>query len=119
MFYPRYLEMLNGAVEDWCDQALGVDFRTMHADRRIGVPTVKLEVEFTSPSRLGDLLTIRILPTQIGRSSCHLDVEFACGGEKRLIARVVLVCMCLEEQRPREWPSDMRVRIVEHLAQAA
>lgn len=119
VFYPRYFEMLNGAVEDWCDQALGVDFRTLHSDRRMGIPTVKLEVDFTSPSLLGDLLTIRISPMQIGRSSCRLTVEFACADEKRLTARVVLVCMDLERQRSCAWPDDMRDRIVEGLVEAA
>jgi 4-hydroxybenzoyl-CoA thioesterase len=46
VFYPRYLEMLNGAVEDWCDQALGADFYTLHVVRKIGLPTVKLQVDF-------------------------------------------------------------------------
>ncbi|MEO8721960.1 MAG: thioesterase family protein [Sphingobium sp.] len=119
VFYPRYLEMLNGAVEDWCDQALGVDFNTLHVERRIGLPTVRLEVEFITPGRLGDHLTIRISPTQIGRTSCHINVEFMCEGETRLSARVVLVCMSLDEHRACEWPADMRSRIVEELVEAA
>ena len=34
VFYPRYFEMLNGAVEDWFAQQLGLDFATMHLERQ-------------------------------------------------------------------------------------
>lgn len=119
MFYPRYLEMLNGAVEDWCENALGVSFREMHHDRLIGVPTVRLQVDFTAPSRLGDQLLIALTPTKLGRSSCHLDICFSCDGEVRLQAQVVLVCMDLARQRSTAWPDDMRLRISEGMALAA
>ena len=51
VFYPRYFEMLNNAVDDWFDEALGLDMATMHMDEHIGVPTVKLDVSFMAPSR--------------------------------------------------------------------
>ena len=119
VFYPRYFEMLNAAVEDWFAQALGVDFRSMHRDRRLGVPTVKLEVEFLSPSELGDRLTIAISPREVGRSSCHLEVVFTGVDRDRLRARVVLVCMDLETRRATPWPDDMRARMTEEREQAA
>ena len=90
VFYPRYFEMLNGAVEDWFDQSLGVSFRDLHLDQGIGTPTVKLEVTFLSPSRLGDDLIIRITPRAVGQSSCTIDVLFTAEGRDRLQAQVVL-----------------------------
>jgi len=119
VFYPRYLEMLNGAVEDWCDRALGASFHALHIARKIGVPTVKLQAEFSSPSRLGDELTISIAPLKLGRSSCDLAVRFACKDEERLRAEVTLVCMDLTTHRSTPWPDDLRLRIAEGLAEAA
>ncbi|BAV63365.1 acyl-CoA thioesterase [Sphingobium cloacae] len=118
VFYPRYFEMLNAAVEDWCAQALGVDFRTMHVERRIGVPTVKLHVDFLSPSALGDRLTITLRTREIGRASCRLAVSFAGDGRERLKAEVTLVCMDIDAQRAIPWPDDMRARMVEGLVPA-
>lgn len=115
VFYPRYFEMLNGAVEDWFDQSLGLDFRTMHNDRRIGVPTVKLDTAFLSPSELGDRLTIRITPREIGRSSCAITVLFTGDGRDRLRADIVLVCMDLDSQRAVPWPDHVRERIESQL----
>jgi 4-hydroxybenzoyl-CoA thioesterase len=111
VFYPRYFEMLNGAVEDWFAQALGLDFATMHLERRLGVPTVKLETDFVSPSRLGDRLDITITPQRLGRTSCVIEVVFAGEGRVRLRAQVVLVCMDLDTHRPVEWPEGVRAAI--------
>ncbi|MEE4453112.1 thioesterase family protein [Novosphingobium resinovorum] len=111
VFYPRYFEMLNGAVEDWFAQELGLDFAAMHLDHHIGVPTVKLEVEFLSPSRLGDKLDITITAQHLGRTSCGIEVVFAGEGRERLRARVVLVCMDLNIHRPVEWPQGVRAAI--------
>lgn len=111
VFYPRYFEMLNGAVEDWFAQALGVDFATMHIDRKVGVPTVRLEAEFTAPSRLGEMLEFTITPQRLGRSSCALSVDVTCGGESRFHAEVTLVCMDLVRHRACPWPDDVREAI--------
>lgn len=119
VFYPRYFEMLNGAVEDWFAQSLGLDFKTMHLEQHIGVPTVKLEVNFLSPSELGDELVIRIMPREIGRSSCAITALFTGGGRDRLKADVVLVCMDLEAQRSIHWPEAVRDRMHAALAPAS
>ncbi|MEP6869978.1 MAG: acyl-CoA thioesterase, partial [Novosphingobium sp.] len=73
VFYPRYFEILNAAVEDWFAEALGADFRSMHHERGIGVPTVQLNAEFLAPSLLGDELAVRITPRHVGRSSCTYE----------------------------------------------
>jgi len=108
VFYPRYFEMLNAAVEDYFAQGVGVDFAVMHLERHLGVPTVKLETEFAAPSRLGDVLDFRIEVMRVGRSSADLAVEVRCGAETRIRVRLVLVCMDLKTGRPEAWPTDMR-----------
>lgn len=111
VFYPRYFEMLNGAVEDWFAEKLGADFKTLHIDQQIGVPTVKLEATFLSPSELNDLLTITITPHDIGRSSCAVTILFSGDGRDRLKVEVVLVCMDLKTQKAMPWPAHIRERL--------
>ena len=118
VFYPRYFEMLNGAVEDWFAQKLGLDFATMHLVQRIGVPTVKLETEFVTPSRLADVLEIVITPQKLGRTSCGISVLFTGEGRERLRADIVLVCMDLDKHRPVEWPESVRAAITADLPPA-
>ena len=108
VFYPRYFEMLNGAVEDWFAEGLGVGFAELHLTRGLGVPTVSLDSRFAAPSRLGDELDITIEVKSVGRSSCAVAYTVACGDEVRMTAEGVLVCMVLAEGRSAPWPDDVR-----------
>ena len=108
VFYPRYFEMLNAALEDWFAEAIGVDFVTMHLSRGIGVPTARIECEFSAPSLLGDDLDIIVTPIEVGRSSCSIRYSVFCKDQERLTADAVIVCMDLEAQRAVAWPDDMR-----------
>ncbi len=108
VFYPRYFEMLNGALEDYFADVVGTDFARMHIRRRIGVPTVKLESEFVAVSRLGDHLDFTVHVERVGRSSAELDIAARCAGELRFRARLVIVCMDLDAGRAFAWPDDLR-----------
>jgi len=103
VFYPRFFEMLNAAVEDWF-AALGRDFRSLHLGDRIGTPTVRLEADFVAPAMLGDMLAISLTPVRVGTSSCTYRFAFTAEGTLRLKGEGVLVCMDLTAQRSRPWP---------------
>ena len=111
VFYPRYFEMLNAAVEDWFAEELGCDFLSMHRDRGIGVPTVSMQVEFLAPSLLGDVLTVSIDPVAVGRTSCTYEAVFSAGDTVRLKATGKLVCMDLAKRKAVPWPDDIKARI--------
>ena len=68
VFYPRYFEMLNAAIEDYFAEYVGVDFRALHIVRGLGVPTVKIEAEFAAPSRRGDPRDVGGMAGATGRS---------------------------------------------------
>ena len=108
VFYPRYFEMLNGAVEDWFEGVAGVSMKGLHLDRRLGIPTVKLDTEFVAPSRLGDMLQFHMDVSKLGRSSIEFVVDIRCGAETRFRVRSVLVCIDLDAHRSVPWPEDMR-----------
>lgn len=111
VFYPRYFEMLNAAVEDWFAQRIGVSFATLHLTRRIGVPTVKLESVFKAPSELGDVLEIKLTPKRVGRSSCTLAFSIVGDGRVRIEGQITFVCMGLDDKVARDWPDDIRIRM--------
>jgi 4-hydroxybenzoyl-CoA thioesterase len=114
VFYPRYFEMLNAAVEDWFAEGLGVDFAELHLRRGLGVPTVSLDSRFAAPSRLGEDLDIAIEVASLGRSSCVVAYTVRCGEEVRMTAEGVLVCMVLAEGRSTPWPEDIREKLSAH-----
>jgi len=108
VFFPQYLVMLNNLVEQWFDEGLRVPYAPLIAERRTGLPTVRLEVDFTAISRMGDVLQQRLHLAHLGRSSMHLHTEFHGQGALRLRAKQVLVCTSLDDHRPRPLPDDLR-----------
>jgi 4-hydroxybenzoyl-CoA thioesterase len=115
VFFPQYLVMLNTLVEDWFDRGLKVPYADFIRRRRLGVPTVRLEVDFTAISRIGDDLSLQLAITHAGRSSLRVNAEYWCGDELRLRARQVLVCTSLDDHRPRELPDDVRAGLAPYL----
>lgn len=108
VFYPRYFELLNGAFEDWLAHVAGVDFATLHLDRRIGTPMVNIEAVFEHPGRLGEMLDIELILERLGTSSLTMAARFAVGGTPRLRVRLTSVCMDLDTGRSMPWPPEMR-----------
>ncbi|WP_326522995.1 acyl-CoA thioesterase [Sphingomonas sp.] len=112
VFYPRYFEMLNTAIEDWFEHGLGETFGRLHLGRRIGVPTVKLEAEFPAPSLLGERLSVQLSPRRVGRSSCTIAFSFTGDGVARVTGVVTIVCMDLDKRLAVPWPDDLRAGMV-------
>jgi 4-hydroxybenzoyl-CoA thioesterase len=112
VFYPRYLEIFNNLVEDWFRDGLGFGFPEMHRDQRMGIPTVRLEVDFIAPSRVGDVLQARLVVREMRRTSMTLSIDL-CGpdGAPRVRGTVVLVFLDLEGHRPIVIPEWLRPRL--------
>lgn len=112
VFYPRYFEMFNNLVEDWCAQGLGTSFRELHHERGLGVPTVSIQTEFLATSKLGDVLRAELSVVKLGGASFTLAIRLAGedGGE-RVRATLVLVLMELDTKRATRIPDAMRARI--------
>lgn len=74
VFYPRFLEMLNGLVEDWFEEALDRPFSKMHETN--GIPTVDLKIQFKNAARLGEILTKKLWVKELKNSSILCGFEF-------------------------------------------
>lgn len=112
VFYPRYLEIFNDRVEDWFQEGLGFGFAAMHAEHRMGIPTVRLEVDFVAPSRVGDVLEAVLTVRAMRRTSMTLSIELrGDDGAVRVRGKVVLVFLDLESRRPIVIPDWLRPRI--------
>lgn len=110
VFYPRYVEMLNDAVEAWFARGLGCDYQALHLQRRIAIPTVSLNCQFTRPSRLGDRLAARLRVDRIGRSSVTLGHRLSArddADDLRLSAQHVIVFVNIDSTAPIDVPPDL------------
>lgn len=114
VFYPQYFVMLNGLIEDWVNEGLGLSYHGLVAQRRIGLPTVKLEVDFRAVSRMGDQVMLGLSVQRLGSRSMTLAVRVfsATTGELRMQMTQVIVTTSLETHRSVAIPDDMRAAIL-------
>ncbi|MFN8273557.1 MAG: thioesterase family protein [Flavobacteriaceae bacterium] len=98
VFYPRFLEMLNGLVEDWFAEALDRPFHQMHQTN--GIPTVDLKIQFKNAARLGQELTKKLWVKNIGFASLLCGFEFIDDeGKTTLSGEVTLVNVAFNQDR--------------------
>lgn len=107
VFYPRFFEMINDAVEAMFDDLLGWPFETIHKDG--AVPTKSFDVDFKAPCRHGDNLRLDISITAFGRTSLTLETYAMSEGGLRFTAKQVLVNTA-RNGRPTPWSDDVRAR---------
>jgi 4-hydroxybenzoyl-CoA thioesterase len=112
VFYPRFLEMFNNLVEDWCSAGLNFSFDDIVVKRGWGLPTVHLEADFIAPCRLGEVLTAKLFVRRIGTSSVNADIVL-CGPDQtdRVRGKVVLVLMDRYSSRALPFPDAIRKSI--------
>ena len=118
VFYPQYFVMFNGLVEDWVSDALGVGYHRLVAERRVGLPTVRLEADFKAVSRLGDMVTLSLDVERLGQRSLTLALRCTGqgGDDLRMGLRQVIVTTSLETHRAIDIPADLRSAIERHTA---
>jgi 4-hydroxybenzoyl-CoA thioesterase len=113
VFYPQYFVMLNGHVEEWFADGLGIPYRSLILDRRIGLPSVRIEVDFTAVSRMGEEVELALTVERLGRASITLAHAITGGGEPRMAMRQVIVATSLHTHRAIAVPDDVRSALVE------
>lgn len=112
VFYPQYFVMLNGLVEDWVDDALGVGYRDLVIERRVGLPTVHVDADFRAVSHMGDEVTLSLAVARVGTRSLSLDLRCeGADGAPRMTMRQVLATTSLVTHRAIDIPADLRAAI--------
>jgi 4-hydroxybenzoyl-CoA thioesterase len=113
-YYPSYLRILDGAIEDFF-ASLGAPRDRMTATMRMGTPTVTLNLVFKQPGFQGDELTIDIRVNRLGRSSLDLAHTVSARGETLFTAAHRLVATSLETHSSCAWPDTLRAALTHHL----
>lgn len=109
-YYPAYLNMLNGVVEEFWTR-IGWPWHEIIWQERWGTPTVHLSCDFSRPSFFGDLLVFRLAVLRVGRSSVRLGHTIHCGEEHRWSVEQVLAASWLDSHTSMPWPEDVRAKL--------
>ena len=108
VFFPQYLVMFNGLIEDWVSDALGIAYADLLGPRRVGLPTVSLSCEFSAISKMGDDIVLGLSLEHIGRSSIRLKLDLMKGATLCVAVQQVLVTTNLDTHRAIAIPDDLR-----------
>lgn len=111
VFFPRYLVALNDVIEDWFNEGLGIDYAEFITVRKMGLPTVRLECDFLSPSPFGSDIEWRLSLERIGTSSITLRVEGFNGETQRFGLRSVIVATEGHQGKSAPLPADLRAAL--------
>ena len=119
VFYPEYLVIFDELIEDWFNEGLHVDFAQLHAEQRIGIPAVRIEVDFIAPSKIGDSLCLRLVVKHLGTKSFTLMIEGSVGGEVRIRAVMVRVVAAIDRLHGVPIPDSLREKLARYLVEEA
>ena len=112
-YFPSYLNILVGVLEEFF-ASIGAPWPDL-TERRIGTPTVRLDLTFVHPGLHGDLLDFQLSVRGVGRSSLDLEHSISSVGTLLWSARHRVVATSLETHKSTAWPDDIRAALEAHL----
>lgn len=100
VYTPRFIDMMNGAIEDLFPGALGLDYHSIIGEERIGLGYASVACDFFQPARMGDQLTLTLVVDHVGGASVRLTVYVHRDDDEVARGRFVLVTTSLVTHRP-------------------
>ena len=119
VYFVHFFDMMNGVVEDWFREAVGLRFDEMHLERRWGFPIVTTGCEFLRPARLADTLALELSIARLGRSSIEFAIRGSVGPEEKFRARHKVALISLDSFKPLPIPDDLRAKMVPYVVNHA
>lgn len=116
VFFARFLDYCHEAIEAMFAGLEG-GYPHMVQARDLGIPTVRVNAEFVSPLRYGDVARFEIDVLRLGRASFTLRHTIRRDGDGALAATIVHVVVMarLATLTPQPIPDDIRSLLARHL----
>jgi YbgC/YbaW family acyl-CoA thioester hydrolase len=113
VYYPRVLHYFHVAMEEFFEEALGIDYPQVLERHRFGLPTVHLETDFRRPLRYGDRIEVAVEVEEVGESSIRWRYTAYKQGDPEPVAegRTVTVALDLDRFAKRPIPDWLRAAL--------
>ncbi len=111
VYFASHFDILNGVVEDWFDEGLGLDYHDIVGRRRVGLGYVHASADFRLPARMGDRLVYAVAVERVGNRSLPLRVVAHRDGAEVLSASLVIVTTDLDRMVAIAMPDDIRAAV--------
>lgn len=113
VFYPQYFVLFNDLVEAWIDSAVPMGYHGLIATRRVGMPTVHLEVDFKAISRMGDDVVLGLEVVRVGDKSYGLALSCkGVEGDVRMTVAQTIVTTSLQTHAAIPIPDELRRALI-------
>lgn len=112
VFFPQYFVLFNDLIETWIDELLPEGYHGLIGARRVGLPTVHLEVDFKAVSKMGEDVWLSLEVERVGHKS--LTLAWKCvgmDGVVRMAAQQTMVTTELDTHRSIAIPDDLKAAI--------
>lgn len=109
VYYPRFLHYFHVALEEFFAAEVGIPYHQVIDRRRIGFPTVRLEIDFRRPLRFGDEISVEVRSVELGVTS--ITWTYAVRTERHHLAAEathVTVCLDMDTFEKRQIPGWLR-----------
>jgi 4-hydroxybenzoyl-CoA thioesterase len=75
VYFPNIFHYCHIAMERFFEEVCGVSYSKLIAEQQLGFPTAKIDAEFTTPLRYGDVIDIEVAVSEIGNKSLSLSYQ--------------------------------------------
>lgn len=113
-YHPAYLSMLVD-VNEAMFASFGITWKEIMFERKLGLPTVRMNLEFVKPAVYGDVLDFAVRVRNIGRASMDLFTVVTVNGETIWTVQQRLVMTSLNDHKSFPWPEDIRAGLTRYL----
>jgi 4-hydroxybenzoyl-CoA thioesterase len=109
VYFPNIFHYCHIAMERFFAEVCHIPYSKLIDDMRLGFPTVKIDAEFLTPMRHGDLIDIELTVSHIGNKSMSFSYKIS-NGQGSVCAKLsqVVVAMDLNTHRSRVIPDSIR-----------
>ncbi|WP_349367570.1 thioesterase family protein [Salinarimonas sp.] len=114
VYFARWFDMLNGVIEDFFGEALGLDYHVLIRDRRLGLGYGQAHADYLKPGLMGDIVDFAVLVERIGGASITLAIPGYRGHEPVIAARLVIVTTDLDAHKAIRVPDDVRAALTRY-----
>lgn len=117
-YHPAYLSMLVD-VNEAMFASFGVTWKELMFERKIGLPSVTMNIEFKRPSTYGDVLDFAVHVRKIGGASLDLETVVTVRDEVIWTIKQRIVATSLDNHKSHPWPDDVRAGLTRYLEPSA
>ncbi|MFD1252534.1 MULTISPECIES: thioesterase family protein [Devosia] len=113
-YHPAYLSMLVD-VNEAMFASFGVTWKELMFERKMGLPTVTMHIEFKRPATYGDVLDFAVHVRKVGGASLDLETIVSVGEHVIWTIQQRIVATSLTDHKSTRWPDDVRAGLSRYL----